>query len=489
MKVRALPGLLCAVVCLFGCDKDKLSGGAGTQAEGQPSGPSAPAASPEAGPPKEPEKPKGPPKPLNVLLLTVDSLRADMPWNGYDREIAPNLSKLAEQSVVYTNAYSVSSYTAKSVAAILSGRYPSTLYRNGFFFAAYSAANEFFPEALQAQGIPTLSWHGHLYFNRGKGLDQGFKEWHVVPGITFDAQTDNHITSHKMTELGIELLSKPENTRPQFFAWAHYMDPHDQYIKHKESPDFGDKNRDRYDSEVFYTDLWLGKLFEWAEKQAWWKDTAVIIHADHGEAFGEHGMYKHAFELWEVLTRVPLIIKAPGADPKRIDLPRSAIDLAPTIMELMGQRPLDGFVGQSLVPEVYGAEEPKPRDVIVTELAEDSNNPQRRAIRAGDYKLIAFGEPAWQYRLHNLKADPEEKQDLAKTEPEKLEEMKRLYQQQVEEISPILPYGGNKLRSGRTASGPAGPPKSKEPERKKSEGGGAAAAEQSGATQPGERGE
>jgi hypothetical protein len=86
--------------------------------------------------------PTPPSKPRNVLFLTIDSLRSDMPWNGYPRAIAPHLTALAERCTSYTNAYSVSSYTAKSVAAFLTGRYPSTLDRNGFFFAGYSSANQ-----------------------------------------------------------------------------------------------------------------------------------------------------------------------------------------------------------------------------------------------------------------------------------------------------------------------------------------------------------
>jgi choline-sulfatase len=245
--------------------------------------------------------------PLNVLLLSVDSLRADMPWAGYPREIAPNLTRLARESAVWTNYRSTSSYTAQSVATLLSGRYTSSLYRSGVFFTAFSPANLFFPELLQERGIRTIGLHAHMYFARNKGLEQGFDVWETVPGIAFDAETDRSVTSQKSSERLMALLSQPENTSGQFFVWAHYMDPHDQYIKHAESPDWGNTNRDRYDSEVFYTDLWLGKFLEFARAQPWWSRTAVIVTGDHGEAFGEHQMYKHAFELWDVLTRVPLI--------------------------------------------------------------------------------------------------------------------------------------------------------------------------------------
>jgi arylsulfatase A-like enzyme len=414
-------------------------------------------AAPSASIAEAPENPTRPTEPLNVLFISVDSLRADMPWTGYDRPIAPNLTELAKQAVVYENHRSVSSYTAQTVAAWLSGRYASTLYRTGVFFTGYAQSNVFFTEALQEKGVSTIGLHAHMYFSRGKGLEQGFDVFEVVKGITFDAQTDNHVTSEKMTKRLIELLKMPEHTGKQFFAWAHYMDPHDQYKKHEESPDFGNKNRDRYDSEVWYTDYWIGKLLEFAKGQPWYEKTALVISSDHGEAFGEHGMYKHAFDVWEVLVRVPLLVVAPGAEPRRITEPRTHLDIAPTIMDLMGQKPLDSFQGESLVPEIYGAPPPE-RDVIVVELAEDSHNPHRRAIVKGDYKFTMY-ETGWKRMLFNLKNDPGEEKDLSKEAPEPCEEMQKLFEKTFAEIPSVRPYGGATLKSGKSANGPVGPPK------------------------------
>ena len=392
--------------------------------------------------------------PRNVLLLTIDSLRADMPWTGYPRAIAPNLSKLAEQSVVYTNEYALSSYTAKSVAGFLSSRYPSTLYRSGFFFATYPKSDLFLAEVLKGHGVPTTAWHGHGYF-RSAGLEQGFDTWQMVPGIEFDPETDKGITSQAMTELGMKLLGKPEHTGKQFFAWAHYMDPHDQYNKHPEaSPEFGNKNRDRYDNEVFYTDLWLGKLLTFAREQPWWKDTVLIISADHGEAFGEHGFYKHAFEIWEVLTRVPLLISGPGIKPRRIDARRSHLDLAPTILDLMGFPPEPAFMGKSMLPELQGAT-PDDREPILSELTEDSHNPQRRGFIQGDYKLLVMD--GRKYQLYNLSKDPGELTDLAAIESAKLTELKQAYNKLYESLPLVEPYGGATLKGGATARGPLGP--------------------------------
>ena len=439
-----------------------LSNGACKSEPSPPTSPSASAsasASPTAQPPAAPvasaaPAPEPPHAPRNVLLLTIDSLRADMPWTGYPRAIAPNLTKLAEQSAVYTNDYALSSYTAKSVAGFLSSRYPSTLYRSGYFFATYPKSDLFLAEVLHAHGIATTAWHGHFYL-RTAGFDQGFDRYEMVPGVRVNSETDEGITSQAMTELGRKLLSKPESTGKQFFAWAHYMDPHDQYNKHPESPEFGNRNRDRYDSEVYYTDIWLGKLLDYARWQPWWKDTVVIVTADHGEAFGEHGFYKHAFEIWDVLTHVPLLVFGPGIKPQRITARRSHIDLAPTILDIMGLPPEPSFMGKSMLPELAGGA-PDNRDPILCELTEDSHNPPRRSFTLGDYKLIAMMEQR-KFLLFNLAKDPGEEQDLATTEPDKLAELKRAYTKMYETLPVVEPYGGVTLKQGSTARGPLGP--------------------------------
>jgi len=393
-------------------------------------------------------------EPFNVLLLTVDSLRVDVPWLGYERPIAPNLTALARESVVYSNAYAASSYTAKSVATMLSGRYASSLYRDGRFFTRYAPSNRFLAEILGEKGIRSLAWHGHMYFGRKSGFEQGFDEWRLVPGIRFDAETDNDVTSAKMTALGRELLESSANTGRQFFAWAHYMDPHDQYLRQPEAPVFGKKARDRYDSEIWFTDYHLGKLLEWARTQPWWQKTAIIVTADHGEAFGEHEMYKHAFELWEVLVRVPLLVYAPGVTARKIDERRSHVDLAPTILELMGLEPPREFQGRSLLPELFGAA-PDRREPILCELAEDSHNPPRRAAIEGQYKLIEFerGRTA----LYDLSKDPGELVNLEKDQPEKHAAMKQTLATAFAALGSFPPHGRTKLREGGPSNGPEGP--------------------------------
>lgn len=365
--------------------------------------------------------------PFNVLMISIDSMRADMPWAGYPREIAPNLTALYKKSTAYTHAYSISSFTSKSLGGFLGGRYPSELRRTGPFFTKYLDDNKMFPEALQEQKIRTLSGHAHAYMGKGEGgFEQGFDAWKIVPGITFDYNTDPFVTSQKMTPMAIEMLGDAKNTGGRFFAWFHYMDPHEKYQAHEESPKFGKKARDYYDEEIFYTDLWVGKLLTWVEQQTWAKDTAIIVTADHGEAFGEHKLYRHAFELYEVLVHVPMFVYVPGQPARKIDQDRSHIDLVPTIFELLGAKPGAELRGKSFAPELFGGT-PDQRDVIC-DLPEDSHNERRRSFLHDGWKIIALAND-FRYELYNLKEDPEEKVDLFKKNPDKAKEMVALYKE------------------------------------------------------------
>jgi choline-sulfatase len=374
---------------------------------------------------------------FNVLLLTIDSLRADMPWAGYPRPIAPRLQALHDRSITWTRAYATSSFTSKSIPGLLTGRLPSELARTGSFFTKYLSPESFACTQLSKEGIQCIGAHAHMYFAAGQsGFESGFDTWKIVPGITFDYQTDPYVTSDKLTTLAMKILDTPPES--PFLAWFHYMDPHDKYQGHDEAPHFGKSARDLYDEEVFFTDHHIGRLLDFVDKQSWAKSTAIIVTADHGEAFGEHGMTRHAHEIWEELVRVPLFVHVPGMPPKSIDVARGHADVMPTIAELLGAKSLSALPGKSLLRDVDAA--PEERDVIV-DLPEDEYNERRRAIVHGTTKLIAFGKDV-RFALFDLASDPKEKQDLARSQPELLAEMKQRYREANARIADVPPRGG-----------------------------------------------
>ena len=375
------------------------------------------------------------PADLDVIVLSVDSLRADMPWAGYPRPIAPRLTELEKRSVSYTRAYSMSSYTSMSLGGFLGGKLPSEMKRSGFFFGSYPKDDLMFPELLQAKGVRTMSAHAHGYFSSA-GFDQGFDVYQVVPGIKFDNTTDNNVTSPQHEAMAEKILDDPRLDSGRFFAWFHFLDPHDQYLSHEKDgiPPYGKSLRDRYDAEVTFTDRYLAKLLDFVATKSWAKRTAIIVTADHGEAFGEHNMYSHGFELWENLVRVPMFLVVPGAAPRHIDTPRSAIDLAPTILELLGVAPDPSFEGKSLVGELYGAAA-EPRDVVI-DLPMTSDNDKRRAIVKGDLKIVAYGKDEL-LRLYDVKADPEEKAPITKGDAyDTMAKAYRAFAKTVKEVAP-----------------------------------------------------
>jgi choline-sulfatase len=374
-----------------------------------------------------------PPADANVIVLSIDSLRADMPWNGYARPIAPRLTDFARSTVFFRHAYAVSSYTSMSLGGFLGGRIPSELHRSGYFFGTYRG-DVFFPKLLQKSGVHTMGVMAHMYF-RSAGFDQGFDDWRIVPGIKFDPNTDREITSPKSEALSEEMLGDPANDTRRFFFWAHFLDPHDVYMHH-DGIDWGKSPRDRYDGEVTFTDGYIGKLLDFIASRSWAARTVVIVTSDHGEEFGEHGMTRHGFEVWNTLVHVPLMVRAPGAPPRTVDVPRSDIDLAPTILAFFGVAPDPSFEGRSIVDEIYGGPTDA-RDVVV-DLPATSDNGKRRALVRGDQKLICFEDDNY-CKLFDVDKDPLERSPTSRGDDFKA--MKASYRALTKSIKEVTPYG------------------------------------------------
>jgi choline-sulfatase len=365
------------------------------------------------------------PPDLNLVLVTVDTLRIDLGFMGYPRPVSPNLDALAARSTVFERAYSMASYTGKSLGPTMIGKYPSECLRDGAHFDTYFAGNTFLAERLKAAGIHTMGAAPHWYFKPKYGLGQGMDVWDLsaIPPES-GGDTDSAVTSARLTDAAIRLLSDADNTQGRFFLWVHYFDPHANYVTHPEAPDFrvGAKSwaKPLYDGEVWFTDHHLGRLFAFIESQSWGRKTAIVLTADHGEAFDEHGMNWHGVDLWEPLVRVPLLAYVPGVKPHRIALKRSLIDLVPTVLDVMGipqpdPRELSGQSNSTIIASPDA--EVEERDVYM-DMPAGPQVSQHRAFIHGEtpgLKLMAEGGPV--YLLFDLARDPGELNDLSRDRP------------------------------------------------------------------------
>lgn len=353
----------------------------------------------------------------NVVLITVDTLRYDLGYMGYPRKVSPNIDALAKRSTVFSQAYALASYTSKSLAPMLIGKYGSETHRGWSHFNRFDAADTFIQERLQKAGIRTISVQGYWYFfHKGYGFERGFDvlDSSAAPKV-IQMEGDRTVTADKVSDAAIEQLKNPENTAKQFFLWAHYVDPHTEYVRH-EGFEFGSSSRDAYDSEVAFVDHHVGRVLDFLAKSEVGKRTAIVLTSDHGEAFGEHGMIRHGFEVWEELVRVPLIVHVPGVAPGRVDERRGAIDVVPTILDLYrlpapGGEGTDFVSGHSLLLDVVQPKgyEPKPRLVFV-DMTAGPNNAERQALIWEGKKLIASGGRP--LGLYDLDQDPGEKKNL-----------------------------------------------------------------------------
>ncbi len=357
------------------------------------------------------------PKQLNLVLLTIDTVRAEL--LGTARNVMPNLARLASRGVRFDAAYSPASYTGKSVGPFLIGKHSSETNRDYSHFNAFSK-DLFVQERLHSAGVRTISVQGYWYFYQSRyGFHRGFDvvDSSASPSAGY-SEGDRSSNSAALADALIAQLARPENTAGRFYLWSHFTDPHAEYVPH---PGFerGDEPRSRYEGEVAYVDHAIGRIIDAIEKSPMAKRTAIVVTSDHGEAFGEHHMIRHGFELWEPLVRVPLVVYVPGLKPQEVKVRRSLIDLVPTLLDLMaapapGGEGVDFVSGQSLVPDLVGlTAQARP---LLIDMAEGPFNAERQAYIDGPLKVIASNGRA--LGVYDLDQDPAEANDLLEHGPE-----------------------------------------------------------------------
>jgi arylsulfatase A-like enzyme len=374
-----------------------------------------------ATPPPAARKREEPPR--SILLVTVDTLRADhISSYGYERPTTPALDAFAAKSVRFERAYSPSAFTPQAVPTMLTGRYPSELVRTYAHFSRYPKGNRFIAERLKTKGYRTAAIVSHFYFRKHYGFAAGIDDYDMTPIPVNDSSIDNLVTGENVTRAAIRWLDKNANLKQPFFLWVHYLDPHKNYIRHKDHSIFGNRPIDLYDGEIRYTDHQFAKLMAAFERHPASKNAAVLFTADHGEGFGEHGYRYHGRSLYDDQIRVPLVIHIPGAAPGVRKSPAGLADIAPTLAELAGLEPQKDDRGISLVPHVMGGTEPPFERAILGDMPPAPLTKTIRMLVKGQFKLIHYVAEN-QFLLFNVVEDPGERRNLLRADRERARTM------------------------------------------------------------------
>ncbi len=298
----------------------------------------------------------------NILLITVDTLRADhLEPYGYGRPTSPALAKFAEQSMVFEDAQSSAPWTLPSFASLMTGL-PSAAHGCKTFYSSLAPSYTTLAEELLAGGYDTAAVVSHVFLGRPYGLHQGFVHFddELVLEMT---RSDEVISSPSVTAKGLAFLQAKadaamDEERP-WFLWLHYFDPHAVYQAHaSQTPTFGDqRDLDLYDGEIAFTDSHIGRLLDGLDDLGLGEETVVVFTADHGEEFGDHGGRDHGHTLYQELLHQPLILRVPGVPAGRYSSMVRSIDVPATLLDLAMLPPAAESFGKSLRPVLHGGVE------------------------------------------------------------------------------------------------------------------------------------
>jgi arylsulfatase len=384
----------------------------------------------------------------DILLITVDTLRPDhLGLYGYERATSPNVDRHFSDAAIFERAYATNAHTSPSVVSILTGQLPHDHGVRKFYQLLsdnVQLVTDLLPDAYQNAAFVS----NIVLTDEAMGAARYFDHYddHVDERESIRKVFER--TASRTTDAALLWIAEHRDPERPLFLWVHYIDPHGPYraptteassFDHEGFVEFEPKRIhpfqldpgvddalsyvDRYDEEIAYMDVAVGRLLDGYGVQRDLDEALLIFVADHGESMIEHERwFTHGYQVYEEIIRTPLMIRGPGVEPGRRDAPVSGIDLVPTILRFTGVRPdaaLDGVALQQRAAI--------PKDRIVFAEGDAGNYLLRAAIR-GDQKWVAraeAGERQMQSRwYYDLGADPAE-QNPQHWDPLDLEEAPR----------------------------------------------------------------
>jgi len=407
----------------------------------------------------------GPEPPPNVVLISIDTLRADA-LGAYGGVPTQTLDRLAREGVLFEAAFAPTPATAPSHATLFTGQDPLRhgLLRNGEPLPDSATT---LAEAFRSAGYHTAAFVSSYVLDARFGWSQGFEHYDAelpaesatlkappYPGAFWAGQHfagfDRRATATtKAARTWLESAPEP------FFLFVHYFDPHAPYVPPEPyveriagrrfplegravagmAPQQLEQLIRRYHGEVLYTDDSLGALLDGITERRSRRSTLTVVVADHGEGLGQHGWLEHALYLYDEQIHVPLILHWPGHLPagRRVRTQVGLVDVAPTLAELVGLPPLASIDGRSLAAAARGGAEPDPRPLfgqryLVSE-ATGWDHGVKSSVRTPRWKYIRAPEASDE--LYDLAADAGERRNLLAEQPEVAAGLRRLLETHV----------------------------------------------------------
>ncbi len=313
------------------------------------------------------------PRPPNILLVTVDTLRADhLSGYGYARRTSPNLDRLMAEGVRFDQARAVVALTCPSLSSMLTtlGPHEHGSTRNGIRTHPRLPS---LPKVLRRHGYATAAFVSNWMLTEGMcGLGEHFQSWAEVLERRRLLFGRRESTADDVNEEALAWLEEhvEKQARRPFFLWAHYMEPHFPYrVQQDFLQQLGLRRmevafsiRDRYDSEIAYVDSRIGMLVDSVRELVDPGNTVVLFSSDHGESLGHHGYWGHGKHVYDAGLRIPLSVTWPGRiEPGEIAAPALLTDVGATLLGL-GGLPSPGFInGFDWSPVLLG-EAPQPME-------------------------------------------------------------------------------------------------------------------------------
>jgi arylsulfatase A-like enzyme len=406
----------------------------------------------------------------HVVLLTVDSLRADvLSCYGSGRVQTPNIDRLARDGTRFRRAVSPGPWTLPAFTSIMSGVYPSVHGVRNTFWAQIPGELETLAERMQAAGYRTAAIGDNPFLVTESRMSQGFQEYRFFAGprvrrgmggrvleSLFGDRFRAAATSGDLTRMACEWVS--ESAGQAFFLWLHYLDPHTpyapptEYVPDGEPPDglgtaFDDTEGVRtgfvatrplerewiaglYEAEVRYVDDCIGRVLDTLDRLGIYEETLIVFLSDHGEEFWDHDGYEHGHTLYDELIRVPLIVKGPGIGGGRcVEQLVSTAAVTPTICDLC-RIPCDSrnlSVG-SFAPALHGA---GPETVGPVYSAGVLYYEDREAVIFDGLKYVRSTVTGREH-LYDLANDPAERTSLVSLAPDRLLDARTVMKQMLE---------------------------------------------------------